>query len=82
MKFTNYDIYFSSLMFSIFIKCTLHIYLVSFTNYPTWLYLNLCPLFTSSSHFYAISDQFLNCDSTVNQGYSVFSIYVRQYILQ
>ena len=25
MKFTSYDIYFSSLMFSIFIKCTFHL---------------------------------------------------------
>ena len=43
---------------------------------------NLCPLFTPSSHFYAISAHFFNCDSTVTQGYSVFSIYVLQYILQ
>ena len=40
-------------------------YLVSFSNYLTWLYLNACPLFTSSSNINAISVQFLNCDSTV-----------------
>ena len=52
--------------------------LVSFSNYLTWLYQNLCPLFTSSSDFDAISVQFLNCDSMVTHGYSVFSIYVLQ----
>ena len=56
--------------------------LVSFSNYLTWLYLNLCPLLASSSHFYATSVQFLNRDSTVTQGYSVFSICVLQDILQ
>ena len=50
--------------------------LVSISNYLTWLYLNLRPLYTPSSHFYAISAQFFNCDSTVTQGYSVF-FYIR-----
>ena len=57
--------------------------LVSFSNYLTWLYVpKFVPLLASSSPFYATSVQFLNRDSTVTQGYSVFSICVLQYILQ
>ena len=52
-------------------------FLVSFSNYLSWLFLNLCPLFTSSSDFNAISVQFLNCDSTVTQGYIVYFLCIR-----